>query len=295
MLRSTRPDGTLLRGLPHYTQILPYVIPRRTDASIYYEQDFDVTPTIAYLRGVNERREGPLGFFHVVLAAAVRTFALRPRLNRFVAGYRIYQRNEILISFVIKKDMSDDGKDIVITIPFDPDETLATLAPRVNTIVRSAKRGAGVESDELNQTLMKLPPLALRAAIGVLKGLDGEGLLPRSFIGTLPFWSSVFISNVGSIGIDAPLHHAFNVGTCGLFSAIGPIRKEPVLNAEGDWEQRDLVKATFTFDERITDGIYCARSIDLLRRLVEQPEQLAVPPDLTPELRAQLMLKGATR
>jgi hypothetical protein len=44
--------------------------------------------------------------------------------------------------------------------------------------------------------------------------------------------------------------------------------------------------------ERIADGIYCARSIDMLRDFVQRPEQLAEPPDLTSEVRAQLMLKG---
>jgi hypothetical protein len=291
MLRRTRSDGTLLRDLPHYAQILPYILPKRTDATIFYEQDFDVTHMLEYLRGVNERREGPLGFFHVVLCAAVRMFALRPQLNRFVAGCRIYQRNEILISFTVKKVLTDDGQDIVITIPFRPDETLATLAPRVNKIVRSAKRGASVQSDDVIVLLTKLPPLALRAAVGVLSGLDGEGLLPQSFLRTMPFWSSVFIADVGSLGIDAPLHHPFNIGTCGLFTAVGRIRKEPVHTSGGSGDERHLVRATFTFDERIADGVYCARSIELLRDLVEHPERLAVPPELTPDVRAELMLK----
>jgi pyruvate/2-oxoglutarate dehydrogenase complex dihydrolipoamide acyltransferase (E2) component len=30
----------------------------------------------------------------------------------------------------------------------------------------------------------------------------------------------------------------------------------------------------FTYDERIEDGLYCARSLDRLRELIEHPEKL---------------------
>jgi hypothetical protein len=47
---------------------------------------------------------------------------------------------------------------------------------------------------------------------------------------------------------------------------------------------------TFTYDDRIADGIYCGRAIDLLRTLVEDPAALEKPPELSPELIAELAL-----
>jgi pyruvate/2-oxoglutarate dehydrogenase complex dihydrolipoamide acyltransferase (E2) component len=35
-----------------------------------------------------------------------------------------------------------------------------------------------------------------------------------------------------------------------------------------------MVTLKFTYDERIEDGLYCARSLDLLRELIERPEKL---------------------
>jgi hypothetical protein len=107
----------------------------------------------------------------------------------------------------------------------------------------------------------------------------------------MPFFSSVFFTNVGSVGIDAPFHHNFEFGTCGLFVAIGKIRRERVVDEAGKAEMRDRVKVTFTYDDRITDGIYCGRAIDLLRSLVEDPSALELPPELTPDQLGELALK----
>ena len=108
----------------------------------------------------------------------------------------------------------------------------------------------------------------------------------------MPFWASIFFTNVGSVGIDAPFHHNFNIGTCGFFIALGKIRKDKVPVDGGAVELRDRVKVTFTYDDRIVDGIYCGRAIDLFRQFVENPAQLENPPELNDELRAELMLKG---
>jgi hypothetical protein len=291
MLRKSRSDGTLLQDIPHFTQILPYLIPRRTDASIFFEQELDVSRTLEYIRGVNAERPGALSFFQVFLCAAARTIALRPKLNRFVSGYRYYQRNEILMGLVAKRQLTDEGQEFVVTLPMRPDETLSTLPPRVKDQLALVRQGTGGTSDDANVLLTKLPPLLLRAAVRAIVGLDNQNLLPESFIKSLPFWATAFITNVGSVGIDAPFHHHFNLGTCGLVLALGKIRKVPVLTEHGTVEQRDVVKVTFTFDSRIVDGIYCARAVDLFREFVEHPERLEDPPELTPALRAELMLK----
>jgi hypothetical protein len=127
--------------------------------------------------------------------------------------------------------------------------------------------------------------------IATLRTLDYHNMLPGSFLKSMPFWASIFFTNVGSIGIDAPFHHNFNLGTCGLFIALGKIRKEPAVNRTGNVEIRDKVRVTFTYDDRMVDGVYCGKAIDLFRGFVEDPQQLEVPPALTPELVKELKLR----
>ncbi len=54
-----------------------------------------------------------------------------------------------------------------------------------------------------------------------------------------------------------------------------------------------MIKITFTYDDRITDGIYCARAIDMLRDFVENPEKLETPLELTAEQLEKLGLAEA--
>ena len=288
MLKKTRPDGTLLRDLPHFTRLLPYLMGTRTDSTIFFEQEMDVTHALEYVRARGGER---VSFFQVFLCAAVRTLALRPKLNRFISGYHYYQRNGIIFNFVAKKKLTDEGEEINITLSFAPDETLSTLPAKVSAMVNRGKSGGTNEGDSLNAFLVKLPRFVIRLVIGTLRALDYHNMLPGSFLASLPFWASIFFTNVGSVGIDAPFHHNFNLGTCGFFIALGKIRKERVTGPDGSVTTRDKVKVTFTYDDRIADGIYCGRAIDLFRTFVESPEQLEEPLQLSPQQRAELMLK----
>ena len=291
MFTKNRKDGTYIRDLPYFTRLTPYLMPTRTEACIYFEQDFDVTKALAYVHAVNAASppgEKRLTLFQVFLCATARTIAMRPKLNRFVAGFRYYQRNGIVFNFVAKKELTDEGAEINVTLPFSPYETLATLPPKVSSYVSRVKKGETTDADDLNKLLARLPRFANRIVFGAVNFLDYHNALPLSFTSGLPFYSSVFFTNVGSVGIDAPFHHNFELGTCGLFVAIGKIRKESVTDESGRIERRDKVKVTFTYDDRIADGIYCGRAIDLLRSLVEDPALLEAPPELSPDQLAEL-------
>ena len=135
----------------------------------------------------------------------------------------------------------------------------------------------------MNSILTKLPRFLIKFFVWFVKFLDYHNGLPKSAIDSLPFYSTIFFTNTGSIGIDAPFHHNFEIGNCGIFCAIGKVKKEPQFNTDGTTELRDVLKLTYTYDDRITDGIYCARSLDMVRNHVENPETLEIPLELTPE------------
>jgi hypothetical protein len=294
MFTKKRKDGTYIKDLSYFTRLMPYLMPTRTESVIYFEQNFDVTETIAYVRAANARApagQKRLTIFQVFLCAAARTLAIRPKLNRFVSGYRYYQRNKIIFNFVAKKELSDSGEEINVTLAFSPLETLETVQQKVAHYVSRLKQGEATDADDLNALLSRLPRFVNRIIFGAIRALDYHNALPLSFTSGLPFYSSIFFTNVGSVGIDAPFHHNFELGTCGLFVAIGKIRKESVAGPSGQAELRDRVKVTFTYDDRITDGIYCGRAIDLLRSFVESPSQLETPPELTATQLAELGLK----
>ena len=294
MFTKKRPDGTYVRNLHFFTQILPYLMPTRTEAAIYFEQEFDVTKTLEYVSKKKADPDGPrITMFYIILYAAMRVIAQRPKMNRFVSGFRFYQRNRISFNFVAKRDLSDEGEEINVTMSFSPFLSLEGFCSKINSYIFSLKNGSGTGTENLNSFLVSLPRFCIKFFFSFVKFLDYHNALPMSVIDTLPFYSTIFFTNVGSVGIDAPFHHNFEIGNCGIFSAIGKTHKEPCLRQDGTTEDRDKVKITFTFDDRITDGIYCARAVNMVRELVENPEKLETPLELTSEQLSNLGLLDA--
>jgi len=286
-----RPDGTYLPNLHFFTQLLPYLMPTRTEAAIYLEQEFDVTKTLEFIRKKKEDSDAPkITIFYIILYAAVRAIAQRPKLNRFVSGYRYYQRNRILFNFVAKRDLSDEGEEVNVTMSFSPLLSLEEFCKKINDYVISLKKGESSGAEKINSLLTSLPRFLIKFIFSFFRFLDYHNGLPMSFINSLPFFNTIFFANLGSVGIDAPFHHNFEIGNCGIFCAVGKMRRESGINSSGTTETRDKVKIALTFDDRITDGIYCARAVDMVRDLVENPEKLEIPLDLTADQLSNLCL-----
>ena len=291
MFTKKRPDGTYIRNLHFFNQLMPYLLPTRSEAVIFFEQKFDVTKTLEYIhKKRKDNNKIKITLFNIIMYAALRITAQRPKLNRFVSGFRYYQRNRISFNFIAKRNLTDEGEEVNVTMSFSPLLSLEEFCIKLHNYTSSLMAGTSASSEKVNSLVSRLPRFLIKLFVRSVKFLDYHNGLPKSAIDSLPFYSTIFFTNTGSIGIDAPFHHNFELGNCGIFCAIGKVKKETMLNTDGTPETRDKIKLTFTYDDRITDGIYCARSIDMVRDLVENPEKLEVPLELTEEQLANLAL-----
>jgi hypothetical protein len=143
--------------------------------------------------------------------------------------------------------------------------------------IRSAKRGAESKSDVEMRVLTRLPRFLLRFLMACQRWLDYFGLLPYALIEKDPLYSSLFLTNLGSVGLDSAYHHLYEYGTCPFFAALGRVKKAVVPGPDDLPVVRDVVSLKFVFDERITDGLYCARSLELFRTYVMYPDRLEAP------------------
>lgn len=301
MLKTRRKDGRRIRGLPAFTGIMPYLMPDKMGSVIFYQEDYDVTDCLGFVKDWNRRNsrtEGALlTLFEVVMVAAARAVALRPRINRFIANRRYYQRNQILLSFVAKKELSDDGKEVNVKVPFDPEETLSSAARKVRDYIKKAISEDGLENERVVDSVMRLPSFLLKIINFAYNWLDDHNLLPYSVTESDPMWSTIFLANVGSFGLNPPFHHLFERGTCPIFMAVGKVRDENRLSATPDGsprvETRKILRVNYSFDDRIADGIYMGRSLELVRKFVEDPAALDRPPEIAPEILAELALRPA--
>jgi len=62
-----------------------------------------------------------------------------------------------------------------------------------------------------------------------------------------------------------------------FFVVISEKKKQPIFSEDGSFEMKDTIKLGLTIDERIADGYYFAKSLKLMRHLLQNPELLDLP------------------
>ncbi len=270
----SRPDGTLVPGLSPVRYIMPFLMRGRNESAVLHETRYDLSRTHAWLRRWNETHARKATLFHLVLFAVARALHERPGLNRFVSGGRIYQRNGVFLSFAAKAAFADDAPIVTVKLEFPADDTFAACVERVAGAVEGARgprQGKGSTVDKELALAMAIPGFVLRGVMALLRWLDRVNLMPAGMIASDPMYASVFLANLGSLGIDDTFHHLYEYGTVSLFGAIGRAEKAVMVGEGGAPEARDAVKVCWSFDERINDGFYCASSLKLVQQVVEDP------------------------
>jgi pyruvate/2-oxoglutarate dehydrogenase complex dihydrolipoamide acyltransferase (E2) component len=114
--------------------------------------------------------------------------------------------------------------------------------------------------------------------VALLTLLDRWGMLPRALHRVSPFHTSVFITDLGSLGIAPIYHHLYEFGTTSVFLAFGAKERERVLDDEGKVVVRKTVGLKVVSDERIADGYDYVAAFKFFTRLFRHPEVLETPP-----------------
>jgi hypothetical protein len=263
-----RPDGQLVRDLPAIRRFMPFISPRRNESVFYYPQDVDAEPALQFLDQLNAGRpeQRPITFFHMVLRAIVKQMHERPRINRFVAGGRVWQRDGIWMSFSAKKAFDDQSPVITVKQRFEYEQSLAEMADAIYEKLGAGRSGKKTTSDNEVDLLLKLPVPVIGLAMRLAHLADRFGLLPRAMIDADPLYASAFVANLGSVNLAGGFHHLWEHGTCSIFVTIGRFTKD----ANG----HRRVALGYTFDERVEDGLYVARGLERIKENLEHPEKL---------------------
>lgn len=279
-----RKEGRRVRGLDPFNQFIPYIMPTRMEAANLYGESFNVNAADELLQRL--RRDGykGIGLMHFAVAAYVRTLAKYPALNRFIAGRRVYSRDRIEMTMVVKREMSIEGEETTIKVCFDPADTLTEVYDRMKTEIEAIKN-----SPESNNTervaafFCMMPRLLFRFAIMLVRAMDYLDLIPRSVLAASPFHATAMITNTGSLGIGPVNHHLYNIGTLPVFISIGSKKVAYELDHHGNAVKNKYADMKFTIDERIADGFYFASFLREYRRLFARPESLLAPPESVAE------------
>ncbi len=266
-----RPDGALVRTDPT-RRIMPFIMPGRNECFVLFDQRIDLTKTLPFLEGYNARNIPKATLFHLVLWASARALHEWPKINRFVVGRRIYQRRDIWISFSAKKRFEEDSPLVVIKRKFDPLQPFTSMVRDLQGEIGKGRSDTKSSVDTELSVLLRLPRGLLRLVVALGKALDYFNLLPGSFIDNDPLYASLFVANLGSLGLDAAFHHLYEYGTIPVFMAVGKVRKEPFVAPDGRVEAVTVLPIRYSYDERVEDGFYAVRALDRLKGILEDPD-----------------------
>ena len=264
-----RPDATLVRDLSTMRRFMPYISPRRNDSVFYMFQDIGVDAALEFLEKRNRERpaDRPITLFHLFLRSLSHGIYLRPGVNRFVKGGKLWQRDGEWLTFSAMREIRDGSPMLTIKRRFHPTrESLDEMVDGIYDRLGSARSGRKSTSDKEMGLLLRLPGFVVKLLLGLVNFGDRFGLVPRSMIDADPLYTSVFVANLGSIDYPAGFHHLWEYGTASIFGVMGRI--EPA----GDGRRKMTV--AWTYDERIEDGLYSYYTLEEIKRRIENPEQL---------------------
>lgn len=274
-----RRDGWRIKQ-PGLQTIMGYILPKRTEAEVYLADKIDVTALIPYMEEKNASHpDYKTTIFHCFVTCLARMLMERPGMNYFVQGYHTYERKEISISFVAKRRFADGADEALMVLKPRPTDTLDDISRQIYGDVREVRKHDHADGD-LNKTIDRigsLPTPILAPFIRLIRTLDFWGKTPKSLTEGDTNYTSILVSNLGSIQCPSIYHHLNNYGTNSVMVTLGTLHKEEMVMPDGHKEVRDVIDIGATIDERIGDGFYFARSLKLVRYIAAHPELLDQP------------------
>lgn len=263
-----RPDGEKITDLSRVRAFMPFVSPRRNESLVLYSTEIEVDEAMAFVERYNEGRDEDrhMTLFHLYLRSLSQAFIARPGVNRFVAGGRLWQRNHTAVTFTAKQSLEDGAPMHTVKRIFTEEETLEEMVDSIMGRIKKRRSGQVTRSDKEMNLALVFPVLVVRLVMWCLHKANMMHMLPKSFIDDDPMFTSVFIANLGSVGLDAGYHHLWEYGTCSAFGVIGKVHER----ADG----KQVMVVQYSYDERVEDGLYAAFTLGLIKDNLEKPESL---------------------
>lgn len=275
-----RPDARYIRNISGLATIILHIMPNRTDSEVYLYDKIDATELVKFIERKNAEHDNyKTTIFHCFVLAVARMLKERPKMNRYVQGRRMYERDEISLCFMAKRRFADDAEESFMNVVPKDTDTIDEISHRIYGDVRQVRKSEHSTGgmDAVVDGFAKIPRLLLMFIVRVIRWLDFWGRVPKGLKDGDSNYSSVLLSNLGSIQGPAVYHHLNNYGTNSIMITVGTLHKEEMVMPDGTKQIRDVLDFGATIDERIGDGFYFVRSLRLVKHIFAHPEILEKP------------------
>ena len=275
-----RSDGVRVKDVDSEAMLVPYIMKTRNDATNYTLMDVRCEAMDEWIREKREKEGEVFSYMDVLVASAVRIYALRQKLNRFSIGNKIYQRNGLYVSFTAKRGLNDDAPDNTMKMRFTGRENIYQVRDILNNAIKTSTTGSNGTNKTAN-VFKFIPSFLVNMGVGCLKLMDKWGMLPKKIIEVSPFHTSFYLTNLKSLRGDWIFHHIYNFGTTGMFFSIGKERQQAVVEND-ELAIGKVLTLGITVEERYCDGFYFVRSVRMWKKLIENVKELEKELDIEP-------------
>ncbi len=270
-------DGFRIKNADPIVGLTPYIMPTRVDSQVFCPQQVNCDTLTNFLR---QKRNEKLEYTYIdlIIAAFIRVLAKYPEMNRFVVNKQLYNRKYISVSMAVLKQTDDiKQEETTIKLEFDSSDLLAEVHQKLQKAIDENRKPSATNlTDRVAKTLLALPGIPT-IVVGFAKLLDRYGLMPRFLYAASPFHTSLFLTNMASIGMPYVYHHIYNFGTTSIFLSMGKVEKIPTAGPGGTLVYKRMLPLGVTLDERITEGSTFGLAFGLFRDLLAHPERLEIP------------------
>ena len=278
--RGDRPGARYIRDVSGLTTLIFHLMPKRTESEVYLADKIDATELVKFIEKKNAEHDNyKTTIFHCFVLAVARMIKERPGMNRYVQGRRLYERDSISLSFLAKRRFADYAEEAFMQVVPKDTDTIDDISHQIYGDVCEARKTEHATGgmDATVDKFAKIPRLLLMLVFKVVRWLDFWGRVPEALKEGDSNFSTVLLSNLGSIKGPAVYHHLNNYGTNSIMITVGTLHKEEMIMPDGTKEIRDVIDFGATIDERIGDGFYFVKSLRLVKHIFAHPELLDKP------------------
>ncbi len=242
--------------------------PNRCEAEVFMNSTIDVTEFVKYMKKLKEKNPD-VTFFHGMVHIMGKLIHEYPKLNRFVQNRTLYEHDDVSIAFVAKAEFNENSEEFMTCLNIGADDTVLDVSKNLKAKIDKIRdKSSTANTDGANNVVDKIGHIwrPIRSFIlGILKWWDRKFGLPGSIADENIYYSSLIVSNIGTFKVPAIYHNLANLGTSSALVAFGEIKE-----TDGKY----MMNIGATLDERIADGFYFAKSVNMAQEIANKPELL---------------------